>query len=132
VVAALVLFIGSLRPSVILWTVEHEGKPIGVSLVRQIDRQSARATVAVLIGERSEQRKGFAVEAAAIRNDFVFGQLGLQTLRATARTENVASRRLLERCGYQLIGTPGVATGEGRRDLLVYELKRSDYEGPVL
>jgi RimJ/RimL family protein N-acetyltransferase len=127
-VAALVLFIGSLRPNVILWTIEHEDSAIGLSLIRQIDREKGRATVAVLIGERSEQRKGFALEAAAIRNDFAFGQLELRSLRATVRSENRASRRLLERAGYKLIGTAEDAGVGASGDALLFELQRSGHE----
>jgi RimJ/RimL family protein N-acetyltransferase len=129
-VATLVLFIGALRPSVMLWTIEHENRPIGLSLIRQIDRRNGRATVAVLIGERSEQRKGLAAEAATIRNDFVFGRLGLETLQGTTWSQNLASRRLLERSGYRLIGTPREDGGGRIRDLLVFELTRSSYERP--
>jgi len=112
-----------------LWTIEHEKRPIGLSLIRQIDRLAGRATVAVLVGERSEQRKGFAVEAAAIRTDFVFGRLGLRALRAEALSENLASLRLLERCGYRLIDTSRETGGSRRRrDVLVFELTRSDYQ----
>jgi len=127
-VAALVLFIGALRPNVVLWTIEHEDSAIGLSLIRQIDREKGRATVAVLIGERSEQRKGFALEAAAIRNDFAFGQLELRSLRATVRSENRASRGLLERAGYKLIGTAEEAGVAGSDDALVFELQRSGSE----
>lgn len=127
-VAALVLFIGALRPTVFLWTIEHERKPIGLCLIRQIDRRNRQATAAVLIGEPTEQGKGFAGEAMAIRNEFVFGRLGLSTLRATALADNVASRRLLERSGYRLIGTAREPAGRGKSEVLLFELLRSDYE----
>jgi RimJ/RimL family protein N-acetyltransferase len=126
-IAALVLFVNGLRPNAILWIITHDRRAIGHCLIRQIDRTKRRATVAVLIGERSEHGKGFGAEACAIRNEFVFGRLDLDSLRATALAENTASRRLLERTGYRLIGN-GKGSAAGReQDVLLFELTRSDY-----
>ena len=127
--AAVVLFIGGLRPDVILWTIAHEGKPIGHCLIRKIDRARRQATAAILIGERAAQGKGFAAEAMAIRNQFVFDRLHLETLTATALAANVASHRVLEKSGYRLVGVAaGGALVAGRReDLMLFELTRTDY-----
>ena len=127
-IAAAVLFVGGLRPNAILWIITHDGQAIGHCLIRHIDRTKRHATAAVLIGERSEHGKGFAAEACAIRNDFVFGRLGFDSLRATAMAENTASRRLLEKSGYRLIGNAKGATAAGRQqEVLLFELTRSDY-----
>ena len=127
-IAAAVLFVGGLRPNAILWIITHDGQAIGHCLIRHIDRTRRHATAAVLIGERSEHGKGFAAEACAIRNDFVFGRLGFDSLRATAMAENTASRRLLEKSGYRLIGNTKGATEAGRQqEVLLFELTRSDY-----
>ena len=133
--AALVLFVSGLRPDVILWTIAQDGNPIGHCLIRKIDRARRHATAAVLIGERAAQGKGFAAEAIAIRNKFVFESLHLESLSATALAENAASRRVLEKSGYRLVGVAaGGADVAGRRqDLLVFELTRNDYtrqQGP--
>jgi ribosomal-protein-alanine N-acetyltransferase len=115
-VAAVVLFVGGLRPDVILWTIAHDGKAIGHCLIRKIDRARRHATAAVLIGERAAQGKGFAAEAIAIRNEFVFDRLHLDALTATALAENTASRRVLEKSGYRLVGVAaGGAVVAGRR-----------------
>ena len=128
-IAAVVLFIGGLRPNAILWTITHDGEAIGHCLIRQIDRTKKQATAAVLIGEPADHGKGFAVEACTIRNEFVFERLGLETLKATALAENTSSRRLLEKLGYRLVAsTSGGASGAGReQEILLFELTRSDY-----
>lgn len=128
-VAAVVLFVGGLRPDVILWTIAHDGKPIGHCLIRTIDRARRHATAAVLIGERAAQGKGFAAEAIAIRNEFVFDRLHLEALTATALAENAASRRVLEKSGYRLVGLAagGVVVAGRRQDLMLFELTRNDY-----
>ncbi len=44
---------------------------------------------------------GYATEAARAMIDYAFGRLGHETLEAGARCNNPASRRVLEKCGFQ-------------------------------
>ena len=48
--------------------------------------------------------RGFATEAARAVIDYAFGDLGYETLQAGARVTNPASRRVLEKCGFQWTG----------------------------
>jgi RimJ/RimL family protein N-acetyltransferase len=48
--------------------------------------------------------KGFATEAVRALIDFAFGELELDALAAGARVSNPASRRVLEKCGFQWTG----------------------------
>jgi RimJ/RimL family protein N-acetyltransferase len=48
--------------------------------------------------------KGYATEAARAVIDHAFGDLGYDTLLAGARVSNAASRRVLEKCGFQWTG----------------------------
>ena len=48
--------------------------------------------------------QGYATEAARALIDHAFGELGHQTLQAGARVSNPASRRVLEKCGFQWTG----------------------------
>ncbi len=48
--------------------------------------------------------KGYATEAVRALIDHAFDELGHDTLVAGARTTNPASRRLLEKCGFQWTG----------------------------
>ena len=48
--------------------------------------------------------RGFATEAARAVIDYAFGDLEHETLRAGARVNNPASRRVLEKCAFQWIG----------------------------
>jgi RimJ/RimL family protein N-acetyltransferase len=47
---------------------------------------------------------GFATEAARAVIDHAFGSLGHNVLEAGARVSNPASRRVLEKCGFQWTG----------------------------
>jgi len=48
--------------------------------------------------------RGYATEAARAVIDYAFVELGLDTLAAGARVSNPASRRVLEKCGFQWTG----------------------------
>jgi RimJ/RimL family protein N-acetyltransferase len=47
---------------------------------------------------------GYATEAVRAVIDHAFGELGLQMLQSGARVSNPASRRVLEKCGFQWTG----------------------------
>lgn len=47
---------------------------------------------------------GYASEAARCLIDHAFGDLGYEALTASARVSNPASRRVLEKCGFQWTG----------------------------
>ena len=48
--------------------------------------------------------RGFATEAARAVIDYAFGDLEYETLQSGARVSNPASRRVLEKCGFQWTG----------------------------
>jgi RimJ/RimL family protein N-acetyltransferase len=48
--------------------------------------------------------QGYATEAARALIDHAFNDLGFEELRAGARVSNPASRRVLEKCGFQWTG----------------------------
>jgi RimJ/RimL family protein N-acetyltransferase len=48
--------------------------------------------------------KGYATEAARAVIDYGFGELSHQSIQAGARVSNPASRRVLEKCGFQWTG----------------------------
>jgi RimJ/RimL family protein N-acetyltransferase len=48
--------------------------------------------------------QGFATEAARAVIDYAFNSLGHEVLEAGARVSNPASRRVLEKCGFQWTG----------------------------
>ncbi len=48
--------------------------------------------------------QGYATEAVRALIDYAFGDLGHEALQAGARVSNPASRRVLEKCGFQWTG----------------------------
>jgi RimJ/RimL family protein N-acetyltransferase len=54
--------------------------------------------------ERDSQRQGFATEATRAAVEWACGQPGVRRIRATTPSWHVASRKVLERCGLELVG----------------------------
>jgi len=50
------------------------------------------------------QGKGYATEAVRALIDHAFGDIGYDALQSSARVTNPASRRVLEKCGFQWTG----------------------------
>ena len=67
------------------------------------DIRDGAAEVGYWLGAR-HWGKGYATEAVRAVIDYAFTELGHETLNAGARVTNPASRRILEKCGFQWTG----------------------------
>jgi RimJ/RimL family protein N-acetyltransferase len=74
---------------------------IGVCAIAMTDRSGPE--LGYWIGVR-HWGKGYATEAARAAIDHAFVELGHDTLSASVRVSNPASRRVLEKCGFQWTG----------------------------
>lgn len=100
----------------------------GVNLTN-IQRGAAQsASIGYWIGE-AYARQGYMTEAVICVVGFAFGQLQLQRLEAACLSDNAASRRLLERCGFRHEGEARkyLQINGVRRDHLIYALLREDW-----
>jgi [ribosomal protein S5]-alanine N-acetyltransferase len=101
------------------WIIEANGESSGQIQV-VIDpgfRQQLMATLGYTVAEEAQGR-GIATAAVreAIRIAFGAGGLGLERIEAVAAVENVASRRVLEKSGFQFEGIRrGLLRIQGRR-----------------
>jgi RimJ/RimL family protein N-acetyltransferase len=76
------------------------GKPIGIC---SVDLREDNAELGYWLGV-PYWGLGFATEAARAVIDHAFGELGHDVLLSGARVSNPASRRVLEKCGFQWTG----------------------------
>ncbi len=90
--------------SQVVWGLFAEEHHIGSIGLTEIDWRHRRATSGTLIGEKSWWARGVATEAMEIRTRYAFDELGLEKLITTVDEANHASRRALERVGYQTAG----------------------------
>ena len=113
----------------VLWGLFVDGNHVGSTGISQIDWRSRRGTTGILIGERSIWGHGIATEAHRLRTRYAFQELGLEKLVTHVVEGNVASRRAVERIGYQTVGV--FRHHEFRRgrwwDAWIAELLREDW-----
>ena len=104
----------------LFWVIEADGEDVGLV---QLDvspgfRQQLYATMGYTVAE-SAQGRGVATQAARQAIGIAFGPLGLERIEAVAAVTNGASRRVLEKAGFQFEGV--------RRGLLRIQGKRVDH-----
>lgn len=85
----------------IVWGIEEKrsGRLIGTLRIYHIT--NTEASVSYMLN-KDYSGKGFMTEAVCAAVDVCFSRLKLQTVFAFSVEENVASRRVLERCGMQV------------------------------
>lgn len=109
----------------IVW--KESGKVIGMLAIFDVQNQRMAS-----VGYRLHPaywRQGIVTEALRRAVDFVFSETELQRLEATADVRNVASLRVLEKCGFIREGT----VRQGKMvsvycDYAIFGLLRSDWE----
>jgi [ribosomal protein S5]-alanine N-acetyltransferase len=72
--------------------------------------------------------RGYISEAVQLLTDYLFGAKKQNRIQLVIVPENAASRRIAEKCGFQLEGTArGAFFNDGRsQDVLIYSLLRDD------
>lgn len=114
----------------VLWTIEAEGRAIGVTGIHGIDWQNSHAMTGTNIGDKTAWRKGYGSETMALRTEYAFRWLNLHKLTSSALDDNAPSKRALVKAGYREIGKHREHIyRDGRwHDLWLCEVLRSDWE----
>ena len=82
----------------------RKGEPDGfIGTASLMPRDGERFVVGYWIG-RPFWGQGYATEATQAVVDLAFSRLGVEAVAATTRVTNGASRRVLEKCGFQFAG----------------------------
>lgn len=115
------------------WLIQASGVPVGwITLtISEPDRRHANGMIGYTVGE-SFRRQGIGSTAIGKLLPLAFGRdaFGLERLAAVTAVENVASRRALERNGFELEGILRemmIIDGE-RLDHTAYGLLRREWE----
>lgn len=107
---------------------QKDGQIVGGVTLSSIRRQPAQSgTLGYWVGE-AYSLQGYMSEALIALRDHAFNVLDLSRLEAACLPDNVASRRLLERCGfmYEGVAKAYLQIGGSWRDHVLYAALRSD------
>lgn len=105
------------------WAIESEDVLFGT--IGAYDYENDRIEVGFSI-VRACWGKGYATEALKAVLSYLTGNEGISCVTAWCAAENIASRRVLEKAGMQLVRTEkgGLAVGEKIYDRLIFEYRR--------
>jgi RimJ/RimL family protein N-acetyltransferase len=109
-------------------------RPIGTTILRDLNRHSRTAVLGVTIGEPACRGKGYGTEATRLTLDQAFTVMGLHTVLLDALATNPAGLRAYEKAGFREIGRWRESALVGGRycDTVFMECLARDFESPVL
>jgi RimJ/RimL family protein N-acetyltransferase len=107
---------------------KETGRVIGVITFSKVDRQNRCAEIGFWIGKKYWGH-GFSSEAVRLALKIGFEQLELHRIYAWTYEKHIASRKVMERCGFKLEGTmrEAVLKDNTRQDILNYGILKSEY-----
>ncbi|ALC18136.1 protein N-acetyltransferase, RimJ/RimL family [Desulfuromonas soudanensis] len=105
---------------------EQDGVLIGDADFRKFSGSTAE--FAILVGSRTEQSRGLGTRYAAMMHLAAFRVLGLERIYASIVPTNVASRRMVEKLGYQLDQSPFASSFAEEKDDIVMSIDRARFE----
>ncbi|MFD1096560.1 GNAT family N-acetyltransferase [Salegentibacter chungangensis] len=81
-----------------------EGAQVGLIDIYDFDPKSRRAALGIIIAETSDRKKGYGAESLGLICKYCFNHLDLHQVYANIGEDNLASRRLFEKQGFENTG----------------------------
>ena len=106
--------------------IEQDGELVGDADFRNI--AGPEAEFAMLIGHRAQQSRGLGTRVAAMMHVAAVRVLGLERVYATIIPANIASRRMLDKLGYQVDQSPRAASFTDDEDDIAMSIDRVQIE----
>lgn len=108
--------------------VKHDGEFMGLVSLLRVNHEHQCGELGYWLGKKYWE-KAYAAEAVRLILRFGFEQLKLNRIYAVSFERNIASRRVLERCGFELEGVmkEAVVRYRRRQNILNFALLKSDY-----
>lgn len=82
----------------------NDNKAIGSIDLFDFDANNLRAGIGILIGDKSERKKGYASEAIKVLTNYCFTSLNLNQLYCNITTDNEESILLFQKHNFQITG----------------------------
>ena len=105
---------------------EQDGELMGDADLRNV--QGAEAEFAFLVGRRVQQSRGLGTRFAVMLHAAALRVMGFERIYATVIPQNIASRRMLEKLGYQVDPSPRAASFADSEDDIALSVDRVLFE----
>lgn len=116
----------------ITYTIEYEGKAIGMCTISNIDWKNRNANIGIKICDDLNYRnKGIGTLTVKIMLKYCFEELGLNRVYTSVLEYNIPSQKLFEKCGFILEGRQRESIYKNNKynDLLIYGMLKKEYLG---
>lgn len=102
----------------------NDNKAIGSIDLFDFDANNLRAGIGILIGDKSERKKGYASEAIKVLTNYCFTSLNLNQLYCNITTDNEESILLFQKHNFQITGIKKqwIRNGNKFKDELLLQL----------
>ncbi|MCL4544507.1 MAG: GNAT family N-acetyltransferase [Chloroflexi bacterium] len=109
-------------------------RPLGTTLLYDIDHRDRKAYFGILIGEKDYWGKGYGTETTRLMLDYAFNGLDLHNVMLWMQAYNERALRAYVRAGFKIIGRRREAHRLGGRayDEICMDCLASEFEGSVL
>jgi len=109
-------------------------RPIGTTMLMDIDLDNRRAEFGLVIGETDSRGKGYGTETTRLMLDYAFTARGLGNVLLTVNAYNLAGLRAYEKAGFRAFGRRRACRYMGGQmwDLVYMDALASDFTSPVL
>lgn len=88
------------KPDLMTFAVMNEGKIIGETVLKNIDRERKQCEIGIHLIDDSVKGRGLGTEAERLAIEYAFGVLGMNTVLADTIIKNARSRHILEKLGF--------------------------------
>lgn len=108
---------------------KETGRVIGVTGLKNVDHKSSCAEIGYWLG-KNYWRRGLATEAVRLVLKFGFKELKLHRIYAHTFEKNIASRQVLEKCGFRIEGIMREALFKQNRrhNMLNYGILKREFQ----
>jgi len=109
-------------------------RPIGNTMLRDVDYRHRTAEFAIMIGEPESRGKGYGTEATRLMLDYAFTALGLHNVGLSVYAFNLAAQRAYKKAGFREAGCRRQAHWMGGKlwDVIYMDCLATEFASPVL
>lgn len=109
-------------------------RPIGNTMLRDVDYRHRTAEFAIMIGEPDCRGKGYGTEATQLMLDYAFTALGLHNVMLSVYEFNQAAKRAYEKAGFREAGRRRQAHWMGGKlwDVIYMDCLATEFTSSVL
>ena len=107
---------------------DRQGELIGFADLFDFDPMHKRAGIGIVIAQQQYRNKGYASEALDLLCDYCFRHLDMHQVYANILEENLSSRALFEKMGFDLVGLKKdwvFYHGEFKNELLYQKIRKT-------